>query len=194
MSGRCSLRTSWVGHCIPRGWYVHLFVRYAVRRASISILLGLAAPFKTKTFKTFKMFPPTSAVLSHVFVHVRRATFPETFGDCHVAERFVIIRGVTWKLSHQSTETRVLVVLLSQHIWCFAVISISECTITYSLFFSQLLTPSVSTPRIACWRINRVLPLQHTALLQTVLFQLNFKMLLMPLTLFCVFLSWHCLF
>lgn len=97
VSGRCSLRTSWVGHCIPRGWYIHL-VRYAAGRANISILLGLAAPFKGKTFK---MFSPTSAVLSHVFVRVGRATFPETSGDCCVAEHFVIIRGVTWKLSHQ---------------------------------------------------------------------------------------------
>lgn len=94
------------------------------------------------------------------------ATFLETAAW---NSNFVKIRQASWKLSLQSTETRALAGLLSQHIWCCAVISISECTSTYSLFFSQLLTPSVSTPRIACWRINRVLPLLHMAVLQTVL-------------------------
>lgn len=83
-------------------------------------------------------------------------------------KNFVKIHQASWKLSLQSTETKALAVVLSQHIWRFAMISISECTITYSLFFSQLLTPSVSTPRIACWRINRVLPLLHMAVLHTV--------------------------
>lgn len=81
----------------------------------------------------------------------------------------VKIRQASWKLPLQSTETRALAGLLSQHIWHCAMISISECTSTYSLFFSQLLTPSVSIPRIACWRINRVLPVLHMTVLQTVL-------------------------
>lgn len=33
------IRTSWLGNCVPRGWYVHLLMRSAMRKANIS---GLA--------------------------------------------------------------------------------------------------------------------------------------------------------
>lgn len=108
-------------------------------------------------------------MLTHAVHWLQWMHFQTLLENAVEQKNVVRIHQASWKLSLQSTEMKALAVLLSQHIWHFAMISISEYTITYSLFFSQLLTPSVSTPRIACWHINRVLLLLHMAVLQTVL-------------------------
>lgn len=169
-------RTSGSGNCIPRGWYVRGLMSSAVRKANTSVL---ACSSSSVRLKLADLCYPMRCING-------MAAFLETAAW---NSNFVKIHQASWKLSLQSPETRALAGLLSQHIWRCAVISISECTSTYSLFFSQLLTPSVSTPRIACWRINRVLPLLHMAVLQLYCSPLNYKVLLMPLKWFCVFQS-----
>lgn len=139
---------------VLESFFNHWLLRYQQwRRQIFQVLPGLPAD----------QCRPTSCI------QVRATVFPETFGDCLWQSNFVKIHQASWKLSIYSGHwNKGAGIRLSQHIWHFALISISECTITCSLFFSQLLTPSVSTPRIACWCIYRVLPLLHVAVLLTV--------------------------
>jgi len=130
-------------------------------------------------------FFPQARCCPMCFAQVKRAEFPKISRVCSVAQCFVINSKLLNKLSHQSTELRVLAVLLSHTYGALLWFPFQSLLSLISLFLTAAHSQCLQ-PRIDCWHINRVFSLPHMVALQTVPFPLNFKMLV-SLTLFCLF-------
>jgi len=152
------IRSSRLGNRIPRGWYVHLLMRSAQRKADTSGLARSSSGVQDWVLLTSAVPCAVYGSYGCIFRDFWRLRCGiATLWKCIKRVGSYLFRALKW--GHWQDY--------SVNIYGTAIISLSEGTITYSLFFSQLLTPSLSTPRIACWRMNRVLPLPHMAVLQT---------------------------